>query len=178
MYDLFFIYCRCAQRLLASSAELPIARLFDPVLRVERGISDGMLERLNLQEEPDTTAILKGLQNEEVRNIPCDCNEESIVRRITLDKVTFDPYSVMPSTIYFRKFYPTLLNRLLECDQTGNPGISKSWFHWYLLYCMVNKHVKVEVKVPRLIIRQVAQSEFICCSYFLNIAKPYPSTET
>ena len=74
----------------------------------------------------------------------------------------FDPYSVMPSTIYFRKFYPTLLNCLLEHELTiltGNPGISKSWFHWYLLYRMVNKNEKVEVKVPRLIIRQVAQDE-------------------
>ena len=145
---------------MASSSESPIARLFNPVLLAECGIPDGMLERL--KEEPRATAILKGLQNAKVRNIPCDSNAESIVRRVTLDNVVFDSHSVMPSTIYFRKFYPTLLNCLLERKYTilsGNPGISKSWFHWYLLYRMVNKHEKIEVKVPQLIIRQVAQSE-------------------
>ena len=157
---------------MASSSEPPIAHLFNPLLPSE---DVDMLQHLNLREHRKTTALLNGLQNSKVRNIP-DSNEESIVRRVTLDNVKFDPYSVMPSTIYIRKFYPTLLNRLLECDYTiltGNPGISKSWFHWYILYCMVNKHVKVQVKVHSLsFVKSHSQN---CSAYFLNIAKRYPT---
>ena len=40
---------------------------------------------------------------------------------------------------------------------TGNPGTSKSWFHWYILYCVVNG----KVNRFKLIVRQVAENKLV-----------------
>ena len=148
-----------------SSSEPPIADVFNPILRVEKEISDKSLKDLKLYEDPFTTSVLKALRKADVQNIPYNSKEESIVRSVMLDDVEFDDaYSTMRSTIYIRKFYPTLLDLLLKHKRTiltGNPGISKSWFHWYILYCMFNANEKQEVKVPKVIARQIAKEDLI-----------------
>ena len=122
-----------------------------------------MLKRLDLTEDHNTTSILKCLQTAKVFNISASgqqTNEESLVQGVAISDVKFDKYSVQPSTIYCRRFYPTLLNHLLKKKHsilTGNPGISKSWFHWYILYHMVNENVVRIFEVPKLIVRQIAQ---------------------
>ena len=92
--------------------EAPAARLFDAVLKHKTD----KLQLLGLTEDHNTTAILKGLQTAKVFNIPScseQANGESLVCGVTLSGVDFDEYSVQPSTLYFRKFYPALLNSLL-----------------------------------------------------------------
>ena len=125
------------------------------------------LKQLNLKEDHNTTSILKALKTAKVFNISASgelTNKESLVQGVAVSDVTFDEYSVQPSTIYCRCFYPTLLNHLLEKKHsilTGNPGISKSWFHWYILYHMVNENVVRNFKVPKLIIRQIGQRKLV-----------------
>lgn len=87
--------------------ELP-ACLFDAVLKHKT-------DDLNLREDHNTISILKGLQTAKVFNIPAcgkQSNEESLVKGVTLSDVDFDEFSVQPSTVYFRHFYPALLNCL------------------------------------------------------------------
>ena len=46
----------------------------------------------------------------------------------------------------------------------GNPGVSKSWFHWYLLYVIASKkvgpglHVDISDQPPTVVVRQNASS--------------------
>ena len=138
----------------------PTAYLFDAVLRHKTD----MLKRLDLTEDHNTTSILKGLQTAKVFNIPACSEQESLVRGVTVSGVEFDKYSIQPSTIYIREFYPTLLNCLLKNKYTillGNPGISKSWFHWYILYHMVNENVACKFEAPKLIVRQLGERRLV-----------------
>ena len=136
---------------------------FDAVLKHKTD----RLKRLDLIEDHNTTSILKALETAKVFNISASgelTNEESLVQGVAVSDVTFDEYSVQPSTIYCRRFYPTLLNHLLEMKHsilTGNPGISKLWFHWYILYHMVNENMVCNFEVPKLIIRQKGQRELV-----------------
>ena len=149
--------------------EEPPAYYFDAVLKRETR----MLERLDLEEDHNATSILKGLQTAKVFNVSAcgeQTNKESLVQGVTVSGVQFDKVSVQPSTIYFRRFYPTLLSCLLEQKYSilmGNPGISKSWFHWYILYHMVNENVVRTVEAPKLIVRQSAEEklEFVLSEF-------------
>ena len=122
------------------------------------------LRRLDLSEDCNTTAILKGLRTAKEFNLPAEqTNGESLISGVTLNGVEFDKHSVQQSTLFFRKFYPALLKSLLINKYsvlTGNPGISKSWFHWYILYCVVNGNVMNGFN-PRLIVRQVAENRLV-----------------
>lgn len=140
--------------------EPPPADLFNAVLKHKTG----KLTWLDLLEDRNTTAILKGLQTAKVFNIPAGSEQESLVREVTVSGVEFDKYSVQRSTIYLRKFYPTLLKCLLKHKYTiltGNPGISKSWFHWYILYHMVNDNLVRDFEAPKLIVRQITYTRLV-----------------
>ena len=121
------------------------------------------LQQLGLTVHQKTTAILEGLRTGKEFNLPAEVtNGESLVSGVTVNDVEFTEASVLPSTIFIRKFYPDLLKSLLRNKYsvlTGNPGISKSWFHWYILYHMVKEN---DCKF-KLIVRQIAESlmEFI-----------------
>ena len=139
------------------------ASIFSDVLKCKMH----MLEELNLREDHNTTSIIKDLQTAKVFNIPAcgkQTNEESLVRGVSVSGVKFDKFSVQPSTIYFRRFYPTLLSCLLEKTYsilTGNPGISKSWFHWYILYHMVYENVVRTVDAPKPFVHQIARHQLV-----------------
>ena len=145
-----------------SFGELP-ACLFD-VVSVKHKTD---LIQLKLHEDQYTTSILNALENAKVFGIsPCgeETNEESLVQGIAVSDVEFDEFSVQPSTIYLRHFYPALLSCLLKKRYsilTGNPGVSKSWFHWYILYHMINKNVVRNFEAPKLIVRQIARKELV-----------------
>lgn len=71
-------------------------------------VSDLKLRNSNLM-----TSMLNGLAEANVHNISPtgeETDKMSLVKAITLEKTPFDEYSVNPSTIYVRQFYPTLLN--------------------------------------------------------------------
>lgn len=132
-----------------------------------RKTESDVLKQLELQKAHRTTSVLNALANAKAFGIsPCgeETNEESLVQGITVNGAVFDHFSIQPSTLYLRKFYPDLLNCLLKIRYsvlTGNPGISKSWFHWYILYQMVNKNVVRSFEVPKLIVRQIAQEQLV-----------------
>ena len=111
------------------------------------------LQQLGLTVDQKTTTILEGLRTAKEFNLPAE--GESLVSGVTVSGVELSEPSVLPSTIFIRKFYPDLLKNLLRNKYsvlTGNPGISKSWFHWYVLYHMVKEN---DCKF-KLIVRQVA----------------------
>ena len=150
-----------------SFGEQPLS-LFDKVLKYKT-THDELIE-LNLKEDHYTASILKALESAKVFGISpsgeeTDKEKESLIQGITVSDIVFDGFSIQPSTIYLRNFYPALLKCLLDIRYsvlTGNPGISKSWFHWYILYQMVNKNVvHHDVEVPKLIVRQIARTELL-----------------
>ena len=122
------------------------------------------LQQLNLEEDHKTFAILKGLRTAQEFHLPAEQTDvESLISGVTLSGVEFNTNSVQPSTLFFRKFYPALLNNLLKSKYsilTGNPGISKSWFHWYILYCVVRGDV-VNGFNPTLIARLVSNRQLV-----------------
>ena len=144
-----------------SCAQLQQREAFETVLKY--GTEE--LQQLNLHEDGNTLALLKGLQIAEKFNLPAEqTNGESLISGVTLSGVEFDKHSVQQSTLFFRKFYPALLKSLLSNEYNsvliGNPGISKSWFQWYILYSVVNGNV-VNGFNPRLIVRQIAESQMV-----------------
>ena len=72
-------------------------------------------------------------------------------------------------TVYVRSFYDRLLKSLWSQRRAvliGNPGVSKSWFQWYVIYRLVNQvqdqaDVKDEFNEPiKVIARQVGSDYF------------------
>lgn len=158
MYQLY-IMCYNLYQIISGPTTVPpeVSEAFKTVLVC--GMEQ--LQRLDLLEDCETSALLKGLQTAKAFDLPAEqTNGESLISGVTLSGVEFDQCSVQPSTLFFRKCYPALLKRLLKTRYSvliGNPGISKSWLHWYILYCVVNGNV-VNGFNPRLIVRQVAES--------------------
>ena len=70
-----------------------------------------------------------------------------------------DESTLLQGTIFVRSFYGRLAKQLISRKWSillGNPGVSKSWFQWYLLYCIANKCGCYDsTESPRLIVRQV-----------------------
>lgn len=116
----------------------------------------------DLQLEEDVTSV-RILQTAKEFCLPAE--GESLLSGITMcddsdsDVDTMFPQvGILPSTLFIRKFYPDLLNILLMYKYSillGNPGISKSWFQWYILYRMLKQGSDCKFK---LIARQVGQS--------------------
>ena len=80
--------------------------------------------------------------------------------------------------LYVRNFY----NRLFEAMWTGrgnilllgNPGVSKSWFQWYVMYRLVNCKERVHLSnPPEIIVRQLGSDSLTF--FFPNRDKVYTS---
>ena len=64
------------------------------------------------------------------------------IQALTVDTEVPEGASIMPNTLYIRDFYDRLFNMIRRNMHTilvGNPGISKSWYQWYMLYRLVNE---------------------------------------
>ena len=76
-----------------------------------------------------------------------------------------DSNSPTPGVLYIREFYPRLFAQLWTkrwSVLTGNPGISKSWFQWYIMYQLA----KEAVQEPRVILRQCGSVvQYYFCDY-------------
>ena len=118
----------------------------------------------NLEEDEYESTVLKSLVtanpfelNSNGEEIPVSSREGS-VQGITLN---FGSVNVFRSTLYIRDFYPRLFDLLLKEKHSvliGNPGISKSWFQWYVMYRLVNENMVSGDKVPPLVIvRQLGE---------------------
>jgi len=84
----------------------------------------------------------------------------------------------LSSTLFICDFYHRyfdLLREDLRSVVIGNSGVSKSWFHWYILYCLVNKDKISNLEPnhlnssdpPKVIVHQVGDSTMFfyssCC---------------
>ena len=92
--------------------------------------------------------------------------------------------SVVPNTLYIRDFYPRLFNCLRKEKRSilvGNPGISKSWFQWYMIYSLVKEDVSLgpnhlgNNSHPKVIIRQIGKEKLTL--YFPEYDKAYSTAQ-
>ena len=158
-----FISRLCSFGIESSSNSSNAIHHFNAVVRDEIDVYR-LVSELKLKQDKLTTSMLNELAGANVCNISATGNvtkETSLVQGITLKGVPLDDYSIHSSTIYIRNFYPALFECLMDKKYTvltGNPGVSKSWYQWYILYCLINKGVKCKF-TPKLIVRQVGESE-------------------
>ena len=95
----------------------------------------------NLVVNSEAISLLKALKTA----APVDLSTNGIcIQAVTLDTEVKIPQgaSIMPNTIYIRDFYGRLFNmirREMHTILVGNPGISKSWYQWYMLYRLINE---------------------------------------
>ena len=123
-----------------------------------------LLHDLQLDEDVTSVCILRNLRTAKEFYLPAQ--GESLLSGVAMSDgldsgvdTEFPQIGVLPSTLFIRKFYPDLLNNLLMKKYSvllGNPGVSKSWFQWYILYRMLKQGNDCKFK---LIARQVGQSK-------------------
>ena len=91
-------------------------------------------------------------------------NRDCWVNTVTVNEPLLPGLSgkLLPETILIRSFYNRLAQQLLNYHWSvllGNPGVSKSWFHWYLLYVIASKkvgpglHVDIRDQPPTVVVR-------------------------
>ena len=124
--------------------------LFKDVLEPD---SESALQFIDLMEYSYMRSILMELKKASIKEIL-----NSRVKEITFEgKVVVDT-SPLGSTLYVRDFYSRLYDQLFNSRRAiliGNPGISKSWFHWYILYKLLH-----DADCPfKVIIRQAGQQK-------------------
>ena len=126
----------------------PTMSLFEDVLRPI--IPKAALQRYTFEEEYEKSSLMLGLKEARIKEIP-----NNRVKEITFHQ-EIDEESPLGSTLYVRDFYPRLYDQLLSGQRAvlmGNPGISKSWFQWYMMYNLVH-----DTEYPyKVIIRQEGQ---------------------
>ena len=123
-----------------------------------------LLHKLELKEDVRSVHVLRSLRTAKEFYLPA--KGESLLSGIAISDDSnsgvdreFPQVGILPSTLFIRKFYPDLLNIMLMKKYSvlsGNPGISKSWFQWYILYRMLKQGNDCKFK---LIARQFGQSD-------------------
>jgi hypothetical protein len=90
------------------------------------------------------TEILKKISVASISNLDCDgkfCDAaDAVIQVVELGETLFQPGVFHSSFLFIRRFYSQLLQRILLDSESyhfallGNSGISKSYFHWYVLF--------------------------------------------
>jgi hypothetical protein len=90
------------------------------------------------------TEILKKISDASISNLGCDGNfcdaADAVIQVVELGETLFQPGVFHSSFLFIRRFYSQLLQRILLDSESyhfallGNSGISKSYFHWYVLF--------------------------------------------
>ena len=123
--------------------------LFAEVIK-DRFVLSKTLQRLDLEYSPPETNLLQQLKKAKTFKL---CKDESAVKAFNIRSSDLGLVSVTPQTVYVRSFYDRLFNVMWRNHRAvllGNPGVSKSWFQWYMMYRLVNE----EEYNTKLIIRQ------------------------
>ena len=84
------------------------------------------------------TSVLKGLKTAKMFDVGGE--DGSTVKGFDLN-FSLDNNAVT-QTVYVRSFYDILLKTMWSTPCAvliGNPGVSKSWFQWYVIHCLVNQ---------------------------------------
>ena len=139
-------------------------------------ISSHIFPFKNLVEDSNASSLLKALKTA----APIDISTNGIcIQALTFDTEVPEGASIMPNTLYIRDFYDRLFSMIRRQKHTilvGNPGISKSWYQWYMLYRLVNEqslgpnHLGNNSS-PKVIIRQTGMEAMTF--YFPQICKAY-----
>ena len=78
--------------------------------------------------------------------------------------------ALLPRTIFVRSFYNRLVERMLSDEKwyilLGNPGISKSWFQWYLMYSIAKRE---PAWLPKVVVHQIGMESL---TYYFPHTKP------
>ena len=134
---------------------------FEDVFKDESFL-DESLSYYRLKESKTCAQLLTDLTTAEVVPLSTEQYREANVTAITLENDHFEDVSTSLSrTIFVHSFYDRLLDRLWSHLWTillGNPGVSKSWFQWYILYSIMNRNLGPncygKTEPPTVIVRQ------------------------
>lgn len=164
-------------RLRFSSQRIPNpsqVKLVDTAFRdvVRQEYLDILLSDYQLKASFEAVKLLKGLKASRVVPLPTnekdpDRNQQTKITAVTINDGDFDDDSSLDKrTIFVRSFYDELFKKLLGEKRSilmGNPGISKSWFQWYMMYRICNN---IDIgpnyagchKPPKVVVRQTGES--------------------
>ena len=179
--------------LVRSTRSLPCVRLFTYTPFEDEGIfkqlrSLASLKRTcDLKESRKQVAVLKALKTAKTTPLSSTCEEgvrgvSTVTLPIEVDSFA-NNYYAQPTTLYIREsFYRRYFDLLRKKSWSiviGNPGVCKSWFQWYILYCLVNEKVVPTLgpnhldstEPPKIIACQVGDSSLFL--YFPNSDKVY-----
>ena len=130
-------------------------------------------------EDSHAISLLKALKTA----APVDLSTNGIcIQAVTLGTEVKIPEgaSILPN---IRNFYDRLFNTLQRGKHTilvGNPGVSKSWYQWYMLFRLVNEQLLGpnhlgNNSIPKVVIRQSGME--VMTFYFPQIDKAYSTDE-
>jgi len=144
---------------------------FNDVLKKPRSLED--LKRhfnVHLVVSDEQESVLKALKTANVTPL-YDARKDGVrVSALTLPSAVLDSTSPAGPTLFIRDFYHRYFDLLRQQHKSiviGNPGVSKSWFQWYILYRLVNEkeipnlgpnHLNSR-EPPKVIVRQVGDSK-------------------
>ena len=142
-----------------------------PIREIPLGdvIKEGSILSETIEYDAYKTSILKNLKTATKRQrwFTVGSEDGSVVKGLVIN-LTLDD-NAATQTVYVRSFYDRLLKSLWSQGRAvliGNPGVSKSWFQWYVIYRLVNQvqdqaDVKDEFNEPiKVIARQVGSDYF------------------
>jgi len=101
----------------------------------DSGVLSKTLQRFYLEYSPKGTDLLEQLKEAKTFNLS---EGESALKAFDIPSphLGITPRGT-PQTVYVRSFYDrlfTVMWRNRRAVLIGNPGVSKSWFQWYMMY--------------------------------------------
>ena len=121
---------------------------------IENDCLSKRLSSYGVSRKSNGTQLLSSLKSPETVKLNFGVTAVSVQNNLDGDEST-----LLQGTIFVRSFYGRFAKQLISRKWSillGNLGVSKSWFQWYLLYCIANKCGCYDsTESPRLIVRQV-----------------------
>ena len=177
------------KKLILSTRYLPCVRFcteesnpFNDVLKKPRSLED-LERRSNVEVSDEPESVLKTLKTANVTPL-YDARKDGVRTSVlTLPSAVLGSTSCagpLASTLFIRDFYHRYFNLLRKEDKSvviGNPGVSKFWFQWYILYRLVNEKEIPNLRPnylnsrepPKVIVRQVGDSKLFFI--FLSVTR-------
>ena len=100
------------------------------------------LSNYGVLKSSDGTQLLRSLKSPEIVKLCLPGGDGEVTTVSVRNNLNGDKSMLLQDTIFVRSFYGRLAKQLISREWSillGNPGVSKSWFQWYLLYCIANK---------------------------------------
>ena len=120
------------------------------------------LSRYGVSRSSVNTHLLRNLKSPETVKLCLPTDDGDVTAVSVRNNLDVNNSALFHGTIFVRSFYGRLAKQLISKNWSillGNPGVSKSWFQWYLLYCIANKCGCYDsTESPKVIVRQVASN--------------------